>query len=96
MKAASLILAAGTLLLGSLPGRGEPLPYVVTNENRIPAGRLHGDTLEISLEVRMATWRPEADSGPVLEVAAFAEEARLPRSPARSFESPPAPPSSPR
>ena len=40
------------------------LDPVVENDNRTPAGRSRGDTLEIHLQVGMATWRPEADSGP--------------------------------
>jgi FtsP/CotA-like multicopper oxidase with cupredoxin domain len=61
---------------------GETTPPVQPNDNRVPAGRLRGDTLELRLEVRMATWRPEADSGPSIEVAAFAEEGRAPEIPA--------------
>ena len=74
MKAASLVLAAGLLLSGGnvLPAT---LPGVVPNDNRVPAGRLRGDTLDLDLEVRMATWYLEADSGPAVEVAAFAETA---------------------
>ena len=82
MKAASLFLAAGLLLSGdSFPAPGS-LPQVVPNDNRIPAGRLRGDTLLLDLEVRMATWYPEADSGPGVEVAAFAEVGKAPSIPA--------------
>ncbi len=58
------------------------LPVVVANDNRRPAGRLHGDTLELRLEVRMATWHPESDSGPAIDVAAFAEVGHPPEIPA--------------
>jgi FtsP/CotA-like multicopper oxidase with cupredoxin domain len=80
MKAASLFLAAGLLLSGGnvLPAT---LPGVVPNDNRVPAGRLRGDTLDLDLEVRMATWYPEADSGPAVEVAAFAEVGKAPSIP---------------
>ena len=61
---------------------GDTPPPAHPNDNRVPAGRLRGDTLELRLEVRMATWRPEADSGPAIEVAAFAEEGRAPEIPA--------------
>ena len=57
------------------------LPLVHPNDNRIPAGRLRGDTLQLRLEVRMATWRPEADSGPAIAVAAFAEAGKVPSIP---------------
>jgi FtsP/CotA-like multicopper oxidase with cupredoxin domain len=69
---------AATLLLGPA---GPRQPVVHPNDNRAPAGRFHGDTLELRLEVRMATWRPEADSGPAIEVAAFAEEGHDPEIP---------------
>ena len=58
-----------------------PLAAIAENDNRTPAGRIHGDTLEIHLVVGMATWRPEADSGPAIDVAAFAEEGQAPRVP---------------
>lgn len=81
MRAARSVLAAGLLLLaGPIPS--EQLPLVIPNDNRVPAGRMRGDTLEIVLEVRMATWHPEADSGPAVEVAAFAEVGKAPSIPA--------------
>ncbi len=87
MSGSSLLtaLAAGTLLW--LPGQARPagrdgaLPLVHPNDNRAPAGRMRGDTLALELEVRRATWRPEADSGPSLEVAAFGEAGRDPEIP---------------
>src|SRR5512143_1034620 len=57
------------------------LPAVHPNDNRLPAGQLRGDTLELQLEVRRATWRPESDTGPSLEVAAFGEAGRDPSIP---------------
>jgi len=81
-------LFATVLLFADLP-MGAPAasarsssPLVHPNDNRIPAGDLRGDTLRLQLEVRMATWRPEADSGPSVEVAAFAEAGRAPEIPA--------------
>jgi FtsP/CotA-like multicopper oxidase with cupredoxin domain len=61
--------------------RSPSLDLIQANDNRTPAGLIHGDTLEVRLEVRMGTWRPEADSGPAVEVAAFAEEGKAPRIP---------------
>jgi FtsP/CotA-like multicopper oxidase with cupredoxin domain len=58
-----------------------PLEPIAENDNRTPAGQLHGDTLDIRLVVGMSTWRPEADSGPAVEVAAFAEEGHAPMVP---------------
>ncbi len=61
--------------------RAPDLPFVLPNDNRLPAGRLSHDTLELHLVVGMAVWRPEADSGPAIEVAAFAEEGKAPQVP---------------
>lgn len=46
------------------------------NDNRVAAGTLTRDTLRIRLVARMARWYPEADSGPFVDVAAFAEEGK--------------------
>ncbi len=65
-----------------VPHAVEPhLPAVVANDNRSPAGRWRGDTLVLRLEIGMAIWRPEADSGPAVEVAAFNEAGQAPRIP---------------
>ncbi|MEP6590414.1 MAG: hypothetical protein ABJC19_04445, partial [Gemmatimonadota bacterium] len=37
---------------------------VVANDNRIPAGTRHGDTLRIDLVLQQAEWYPEAEDGP--------------------------------
>ncbi len=63
------------------PAARDTLPWVEPNDNRAPAGRFHGDTLELNLEVAMASWRPEADSGPSIRVAAFGEAGHAPRIP---------------
>lgn len=87
MKGSALLtaFAAGALLWPAAPrrdtGPDRVLPIVHPNDNRIPAGRMRGDTLTLELEVRRATWRPEADSGPGLEVAAFGEAGRDPEIP---------------
>lgn len=87
MRASPLLgaIVAGTLLWPAALRRDtEPhqaLPIVHANDNRIPAGHMRGDTVALELEVRRATWRPEADSGPSLEVAAFGEAGRDPEIP---------------
>ena len=70
------------LALLSIGARENSLPLVQPNDNRSPAGRLSHDTLELHLVVGMAMWRPEADSGPSVEVAAFGEEGKTPAIPA--------------
>lgn len=42
---------------------------------------MRADTLELDLEVRMGTWRPEGENGPAIEVAAFAELGKASRIP---------------
>lgn len=88
MKIVLPVLAvAGTLAVAHAGGDGVPnpattdLPVVVANDNRAPAGRWRGDTLLLDLEVGMALWRPEADTGPGIEVAAFNEVGAAPRIP---------------
>ncbi|MEO8636851.1 MAG: multicopper oxidase domain-containing protein [Gemmatimonadales bacterium] len=79
------VLAAALLLWSTGPaGLRSPAsesPAVHPNDNRTPAGRFHGDTLDINLEVRVATWRPEADPGPAIDVVAFGEAGQEPRIP---------------
>lgn len=57
------------------------VPRVVANDNRRPAGTMHGDTLTLRLVVETARWYPEAEDGPSADVAAFAEEGRAPMIP---------------
>jgi FtsP/CotA-like multicopper oxidase with cupredoxin domain len=68
------------VLLGPVQPAGH-LSDIVPNDNRTPAGVMRGDTLELDLEVRMGTWRPQSDSGPAIEVAAFAERGKTPSIP---------------
>ncbi|HSB55345.1 MAG TPA: hypothetical protein VLD58_13365, partial [Gemmatimonadales bacterium] len=71
-------LLAGCLMASCarppLPEASEARP----NDNRRAAGQLHGDTLDLELELRSAIWRPELDAGEGLPVLAFSE----PRGPA--------------
>ncbi|MEO8201837.1 MAG: hypothetical protein ABI679_15005, partial [Gemmatimonadota bacterium] len=69
-----VIRAAAIVALLPLSGSAPAvLDIIRPNDNRTPVGTFHGDTLKVHLEVRMAAWRPEADSGPSVDVAAFAE-----------------------
>ena len=46
------------------------------NDNRKPAGVLKGGVLALNIESRIATWHPDADDGPGVDVQAFAEKGR--------------------
>jgi FtsP/CotA-like multicopper oxidase with cupredoxin domain len=65
-------------LQGSAP---HSLPTVEPNDNRSPRGTFAGDSLVVSLEVRMATWYPENPGGAHVDLAAFAETGRAPEIP---------------
>ena len=49
---------------------------VVPNDNRTPAGVSRENTLEVRLEARQVTWRPDNDAANTITVLAFAEEGR--------------------
>lgn len=68
------------LLLAAAPAEG-PLPEVVPNDNRVPAGEMRGDTLVLQLTTTMARWYPETDDGPWAEVPAVAVEGETPTIP---------------
>ena len=78
---AVLGLAATTGGASHVGGPRHSPPRVVANDNRVPAGRRHGDTVEVRLVLVEAEWRPEADSGPAIQAAAFAEEGKAPAIP---------------
>jgi manganese oxidase len=57
------------------------LPSVVANDNRTPAGRLSGNTLDLQLEARVARWYPEAEGGAYRDVWVFGETGHSPQAP---------------
>jgi len=58
-----------TLALAQAPVADE----IVTNQNRIAAGKIEKGVLNVQLELRNGTWHPEAEDGPPLFVPAFGE-----------------------
>ena len=46
---------------------------ILANQNRTPAGKLENGVLTLKLELINGAWHPEADDGPQVTVAAFAE-----------------------
>jgi FtsP/CotA-like multicopper oxidase with cupredoxin domain len=57
-----------------------PLPVVVANDNRTPAGNLKDGILNLRLELRQARWYAEAADGVYEDLYAFAEEGHPPQS----------------
>lgn len=57
-----------------------PLPVVIANDNRTPAGQLKNGVLELHLELRQGRWYPEDEGGVYRDVYAFAEEGHAPQS----------------
>ena len=75
------ILLAFLFVAHLLPNAPRPSERVHINDNRKPAGVLRGGVLTLNLEARAATWHPDADGGPGVEVQAFAERGRAPQIP---------------
>lgn len=48
-------------------------PNVLTNDNRVPAGKLTNGVWNVSLEIHDGTWHVEAENGPPLYVQVFGE-----------------------
>src|SRR5690349_11586782 len=57
-----------------------PLPVVMANDNRTPAGHLRNGVLDLRMELRQARWYPEADDGVSEDIYAFGEEGKRPQS----------------
>ena len=64
-----------TLALPSAPLTVQP------NDNRVPAGKLAGDSLVLALDVEYARWFPESERGKSVEVAVFREVGKAPQVP---------------
>jgi manganese oxidase len=66
------LLPAGSHTGRPSAGRPEAEP-IVSNPNRVPAGRLRNGVLTIRLELRTGMLKPQADDGPGVLIQAFAE-----------------------
>ena len=76
------LLVFGVVVSGSSSHlRRREFPVAIANDNRLPAGTLHGNVLTVRLVVQTARWFPEADNGPSLDVQALAEEGKAPSIP---------------
>jgi len=58
-----------------------PLPAVIANDNRTPAGQFTNGVLTLHLEIRPGRWHPEDEHSAYRDVFAFAEQGRAPQSP---------------
>lgn len=58
-----------------------PLPPIVANDNRKPAGTFKDGMLNLRLDLRPARWYAESVDGVYKDVYAFAEEGKPPQSP---------------
>ena len=57
------------------------LPTAIANDNRVPAGELKNNILELHLELLKARWYPEKDGGANREVYVFGEQGHAPQTP---------------
>jgi FtsP/CotA-like multicopper oxidase with cupredoxin domain len=60
---------------GRPPATASTLPDIVPNDNRTPAGSLNDGLLSLDLRAAEGVWRPRAESGAPIEIAAFGESA---------------------
>ncbi len=81
MRAFVPALVCTAIVLGADPRLPAPVPRVLANDNRTPAGTLRDGILTLRLEARLADWHPQADDGPGAAIPAFAEVGRAPRIP---------------
>ena len=65
----------------SVPSALSLPPTIAANDNRHPAGTLHGNVLQVSLEAVEGRWYPEGPDGRYLDVATFAEAGHAPQNP---------------
>ena len=77
----ALLLPLMAFLAGGTPSMRHALPVAQPNDNRTPAGTLRDGVLTLTLEATLATWYPDGDSLPGLDVEAFAESGKQPTAP---------------
>ncbi|MFN0178580.1 MAG: multicopper oxidase domain-containing protein [Gemmatimonadales bacterium] len=69
------------LTLGLVACRPADPQFATANDHRTPAGTVADGEVTVALEARAARWRPAADDGPALEIAAFGEVGQAPSVP---------------
>ena len=70
-------------LNGQAAAQAAPLTLsrIEANQNLAPAGQLRDAVLTLDLEIRDGDWYPEADTGPSVQVRAFAQAVQAPQIP---------------
>lgn len=58
--------------------QSSPLPAIVANDNRTPAGRLAGSVLTVEIDATRARWSPDGPGTPVAVIDAFAQRGHAP------------------
>ncbi len=81
LKISFLILVCGVPIASISAQPATASVAIRANDNRVPAGELKNGVLILRLEVTSGDWYPEADNGPSMKVAAFAEEGKSPQIP---------------
>jgi len=90
VRRASLAGAAAGLcaiVVASGPARRAPAS-VEPNSNMSPAGVLRGGVLTVTLEARVARWRPDETDHPPMSIEAFAEPGKAPLMPGPFLRAP--------
>jgi FtsP/CotA-like multicopper oxidase with cupredoxin domain len=64
-----------------VPGSADAVQSASPNDQRMRAGTLFRDTLDLQLDIRQAQLRPEGEQGPTLNVVTFGESGRSPSVP---------------
>lgn len=77
-----LVALTAWLGIGTTPSRPTATPVADANDNRRAAGRRSGDTMFVDLDIRMARWYPEGESGDAVEAPVIGEVGRAPQVPA--------------
>ncbi len=77
MRAQSALSISASARSGAAPVPETARP----NDNRLAAGVMRGDTLVVHLDIRMARWYPDADSGEFITAAIVGEVEQAPQVP---------------
>jgi manganese oxidase len=80
-RSASVFLVLAVVIVSAARAQSA-LPRIAANDNRVSAGRLENGLLTLKLDVVRATWHPDRDEDPGVDILAFQEEGHAPSIPA--------------